>query len=146
MVATSAPLAAAMCSPVAAEIRTVAAQGSVTEAVDRLQAAVEAAGATVVARVDHGAAAAAAGMQLGEAQLLIFGNPKVGTPVMQVDPAAGLFLPIRVLAYADADGATVFAFEDAASMVEGAAVAPDDPSLAAIDKAVSGLVGKAAAP
>lgn len=146
LVAAPMLLAAALCSPAAAEIKTVEATGSVTEAVDRLQAAVEGAGASVVARVDHAKAAHAADMELGDAQLLIFGNPKIGTPVMQADPQAGLFVPIRVLAYTDANGTTVFAFEDAASMVEGTSIAADDPSLAAIDKAVSGLVGKAANP
>ena len=141
-----ASLAAVLAGPAVAELRSVEAQGSVSEAVDRLEAAVEEAGAAVVARVDHAGAAEGAGMEMTDAQLLIFGNPEVGTPVMQVDPVAGLYLPIRVLAYADADGTTIMVFEDAATMVAGTEVAAGDPSLEAVDTAVNDLVAKAANP
>lgn len=139
-------LAAALAGPAMAELRSVEAEGSVSEAMDRLEAAVGEAGATVVARVDHSSAAEGAGLEMTEAELLIFGNPQLGTPVMQVDPAAGLFLPIRVLAYADADGTTILVFEDAATMVAGTDVAAGDPSLEAVDAAVNALVAGAANP
>lgn len=58
---------------------------SVQQTMDDLDAAVTDAGATVFARVDHAQGAAEADMQLGAAQLLIFGNPQIGTPVMQQD-------------------------------------------------------------
>ena len=67
---------------------------------DRLESAVEAAGAEVFARVDHAAGAEKAEMELRPTQLLIFGNPKLGTPAMQDAQTAGLDLPMRVLVYA----------------------------------------------
>ncbi|OAN95604.1 DUF302 domain-containing protein [Sulfitobacter geojensis] len=77
---------------------------SVTQTMDRLAAAVDAAGATVFARVDHAAGAAKVDMDLRPTELLIFGNPKLGTPAMLDGQTAGLDLPLRVLAYADGEG------------------------------------------
>ena len=71
---------------------------SVSETMDRLEAAVTAAGATIFARVDHAAGAGKVDMELRPTQLLIFGNPKLGTPAMQDAQTAGLDLPLRVLA------------------------------------------------
>ena len=94
------------------------ANGSVSEAMDRLEAAVGNAGATVFARVDHGAGAASVDQELADAQLLIFGNPMLGTPVMQQDIRAGLVLPLHVLIYDDA-GTTRIQYEDVAGMMAG---------------------------
>ena len=70
---------------------------------DRLEAAVEKAGATVFARVNHAAGASKVGMELAPMELLIFGNPKLGTPIIQASPEAGLDLPIKVLVWQDGD-------------------------------------------
>lgn len=85
---------------------------TVAGAIDALETVVGNAGATIFARVDHGAGAAKVDLDLADSQLLIFGNPKLGTPAMQVDPLAGLFLPLKVLAYRDADGQVWLAYED----------------------------------
>ena len=97
---------AALAGPPAAaqQIIEVETDRSVAEAADALVAAVEAAGARVVARVDHQSNAAGAGMDLRPATKVIFGNPAVGTPIMQADPRAGLLLPQMVLIWEDADG------------------------------------------
>jgi len=71
---------------------------------DRLEAVLTAKGIAIVARWDHAAAAAEVGMALRPMQLLIFGNPRLGTPLMQADPRIGLDLPLRVLAWEDAAG------------------------------------------
>lgn len=77
---------------------------SVKETIDRLAQAVEAKGAKVVARVDHAAGAKATGVDMKPTELLIFGNPKLGTPMMQGNVRAGLDLPLKMLAYEDAAG------------------------------------------
>jgi uncharacterized protein (DUF302 family) len=82
-----------------AEMVVKDASGTVTETMDRLEEAVTGAGATVFARVDHAAGAASVDMELQDAQLLIFGNPMLGTPVMQQDIRAGLVLLLHVLVY-----------------------------------------------
>jgi uncharacterized protein (DUF302 family) len=76
----------------------------VATTMDRLVAAVEGAGATIFARIDHAAAAAKVDQELAPNQVLIFGNPKLGTPMMQAAPSMGLDLPLKVQVYKDADG------------------------------------------
>lgn len=77
---------------------------SVQETTDRLEALVKEKGMTVFARVDHKANAASIDKEMPDSQLLIFGAPAAGTLIMLKDPAAGVDLPLRVLAYEDADG------------------------------------------
>ena len=72
---------------------------SVTETLDRLTSMLTDKGITVFARIDHAAGAAGTGAKLGPTQVLIFGNPKLGTPLMQSNPQIGLDLPMKVLAY-----------------------------------------------
>ncbi len=100
-------------------IRKLRAEGSVPQTVKALEAAVAGGGARVFARVNHAGGAMDAGMDLAPAQLLIFGNPKMGTPVMQDDPLAGLYLPMRVLVYEDAEGQTWLAYETPEAMLSG---------------------------
>lgn len=128
----------------AADVTRVAATGSVAEVMDRLEAAVTGAGATVFARVDHGAGAASIGMALAPAQVLIFGNPALGTPVMQADPLAGLYLPLKVLAYEDAEGAVWLAYEPPAETFEDLAVPKDAAALAKMTGALGKLTAAAA--
>lgn len=105
-VIAAAATAIALAAPPAAaqEIVEVETDRSVAEAADALVAAVEGAGARVVARVDHQANAAGAGMELRPITKVIFGNPAIGTPIMQADPRAGLLLPQMVLIWEDAEG------------------------------------------
>ncbi len=100
-----------------ADIQRQKAQGDVPAVMDALVGAVEGAGATVFARVDHGAGAKSVGMDLEPAQLLIFGNPKLGTPAMQDDVEAGLALPLRVLVY-EKNGQTWIAYEEVEDMFD----------------------------
>ena len=72
---------------------------NVANTVERLQAAIAKRGATVFATIDHAAGAKSAGMELTPATLVIFGNPKLGTPFMQSKPIAGLDLPLHVLVW-----------------------------------------------
>ena len=92
-------------------IRKESARG-VAATVDSLQATMETAGLTIFARVNHGAGAKAIGDDVGESELLIFGNPKVGTPAIKDDPLAGLYLPMKVLVYEDTGGTVWVAYED----------------------------------
>ncbi|SHG97704.1 DUF302 domain-containing protein [Marivita hallyeonensis] len=89
----------------------------VTETVDAMVSAMEEAGITIFARVDHGAGAQSIGEDVGEMQLLVFGNPKVGTPAIKDDPVAGLYLPLKVLVYTDGMGATKIVYEEPAAML-----------------------------
>ena len=77
---------------------------SVQETADRFVAAAEKAGLNIFARIDHAAAATKVGMQLRPTQLIIFGNPKVGTNLMSSDQRAGIDLPLKAMAWQDAEG------------------------------------------
>lgn len=103
----------------AGDIVKVKASGDVASTMDALEAAVTGAGATVFARVDHAGGAKKVDLELADSQLLIFGNPKLGTPAMQDDALAGLYLPLKVLVYQDGNGDVFLAYEDPASMLGG---------------------------
>jgi uncharacterized protein (DUF302 family) len=69
-------------------------------------------GANVVAVVDHAAAAQAAGLSMPATQVIIFGNPKAGTPVMQAVPEVAIDLPLRVLVRDDGQPGSLVAWQD----------------------------------
>jgi len=93
---------------------TVASPVSVRETVDRLIAFAASHGLTVFARIDHADGAAKVGMPLRPTELVIFGNPKGGTPLMQDRQTAGIDLPIKALAWEDADHKVWLSYNDAA--------------------------------
>lgn len=124
-VRTFAVAACLSAAPAFADYQRMEAEGSVADAMERLTAAVEEAGATVFTTVDHGAGAADVDMELPDSQLLIFGNPMLGTPVMQEDPLAGLELPLKMLVYADGDGQTWVAYKQIDATF-GSLGVPDD--------------------
>jgi len=108
-----------------------------------LVATIEGAGATVFAVIDHGAGAASVGQALNDAQLVIFGNPALGTRVMQDDLLAGLALPLRILVYEGDDGITRLAHEDPSAFLGGYDVSPEAPYMDTIRGALMTL-GRAA--
>jgi uncharacterized protein (DUF302 family) len=93
---------------------TIPSKHGVTATIDRLAAAVTGKGLTVFARIDHAAGAAAAGMALRPTELVIFGNAKGGTPLMQASQAIGIDLPLKALAWEDAAGKVWLAYNDPA--------------------------------
>lgn len=126
------------------DIIRVKAAGDVASTMDALEAAVTGAGATVFARVDHAGGAEKVGLELAPEQLLIFGNPKLGTLAMQDDALAGLYLPLKVLVYQDDDGQTWLAYEDPAEMLNDLAVPEDAAYVKKMTGALAKLTGKAA--
>jgi uncharacterized protein (DUF302 family) len=93
-------------------LTTVQSNFGAKETMDRLEAEVKAKGLTVFARVDHAAGAAAVGMQLRPTELLIFGNARGGTPLMQASQVTGIDLPLKALVYEDASGNAWLAYDD----------------------------------
>ena len=76
----------------------------VSETLDRLKTILEKKGITVFTRIDHAAGAKSAGLDLKPTQVLIFGNPKLGTPLMQSNRHIGVDLPMKAVAWEDDDG------------------------------------------
>jgi len=84
------------------------------ETMDKLAAAVTGRGITVLARIDHAAAAAKVGMKLRPTEVMLFGNPKAGTPLMQAVQTIGIDLPLKALVWQDEAGKTWLAYNDPA--------------------------------
>ena len=84
------------------------------ETMEKLVAEIEGKGLTVFARVDHAAGAKAAGMELRPTELVIFGNAKGGTPLMQANQTVGIDLPLKALVWQDASGDTWLSYNDPA--------------------------------
>jgi uncharacterized protein (DUF302 family) len=93
--------------------------------VDRLIATIEKAGMNVFARVDHAAGAREVGMEMPPTVVLLYGNPKGGTPIMLASPLAALDLPLRVLVREDNEGHALVSFHPIAAVLRRAGV-PDD--------------------
>jgi uncharacterized protein (DUF302 family) len=93
---------------------TIPSSFSVKETLDRLEREAKSHGLTIFARVDHAAGAAQVSMPLRPTEVLIFGNPKGGTPLMQDHQTAGLDLPIKALAWEDANGKVWLTRDDSA--------------------------------
>ncbi|HUB10786.1 MAG TPA: DUF302 domain-containing protein [Acetobacteraceae bacterium] len=85
---------------------------------DRLVAAIQARGLTLFARVDHAAGAATVGLPLRPTELLIFGNAKGGTPLMQAAQTIGIDLPLRALVWQDEAGVTWLGSNDPAWLAQ----------------------------
>ena len=91
---------------------------SVTATIDKLENVLKTKGMTIFKRVNHAAGAEKAGLQLRPTELLIFGNPKVGTPLMLCSQTAALDLPQKALAYEDENGKVWLAYNDPAYMAK----------------------------
>lgn len=116
------------------------------ETIARLKSIVSEKGAIIFAHVDHQAGARKVGMDLAPSQLLIFGNPKLGTPFMQADLMHGLNLPMRVLVVEETPGEVTLnyihprAHCDAGDVEALAAAEHIATALAGLTRAASGLV------
>jgi uncharacterized protein (DUF302 family) len=115
------------------------------ETMRRLTAAVGERGLTVFGVIDHGAGAREAGMELPDEQVMVFGNPKAGTPLMQDDPRVGIRLPLRILVWADGSGAVSVGYEDPREMTAEFDVAAHVPTLDAMAGLLAALAQAATA-
>ena len=89
---------------------------TVKETIDKLVKTLDEKGIKIVARVDHAAAAKAAGMELAPTEVVLFGNPKLGTPLMQSNPHIAIDLPMRVVAWQDKAGKTWIGYTSPAAL------------------------------
>jgi uncharacterized protein (DUF302 family) len=118
---------------------------AVAQAADAVEAAATARDATIFARIDHGSGAEQAGLELRPSILVVFGNPMVGTPVMQEDILAGLRLPLRMLAYQDETGQVWIAHDGVEALFDGVDVDPASEAAQKIAGALAAIAEEAAA-
>ena len=115
------------------------------ETMDKLEAVVKAKNLNVFARIDHAAGAMKIGKTLRPTELMIFGNPQGGTPLMECAQSAGIDLPLKALVWVDAAGQTMIGYNDPAYLAKrhdaGAC-----PAVENLKKALSSIVEEATAP
>lgn len=118
----------------------------VATTMDKLEAVVTEKGMTVMARVDHGANAAKAQMELRPTQLLIFGNPKVGTPLMLCSQSIAVDLPQKMLVWQAEDGKVYLGYNDPAHLKERHATEGCDQVFEKVSGALGNFAKAATAP
>ncbi len=122
-----------------ADMVTLESKFSVKETLDRLAGALEQKGIKVAARIDHAAGAKLVGMELPPTEVLLFGNPKLGTPLMQSNPMIGLDLPMKVLAWQDAAGKVWLGYAAPDALKARYGIADRDDAFKMMAGALSGL-------
>jgi len=110
---------------------------TVGETLDRFEAAVKNKGMTIFTRIDHAQGAEKAGKELPPTVVLIFGNPNIGTLLMQSKQTVAIDLPLKLLAWEDADGQVWIAYNDPAYLVKRHAISDRDPVVEKMRKAMS---------
>ncbi len=118
---------------------------SVADTVAKLTAAIENAGAKVAATVDHARAAAGVDMELAPNVVVIFGNPRLGTPAMQASPGAGLHLPLKVQVFEDGDGQVIVHYQSPAAMLGDYGLGADNATVMRMTGALDNLTNAAIA-
>lgn len=113
---------------------------------DRLVNVLESKGLTIFARINHAAGAAKAGLDLAPTELVLFGNPKLGTPLMNCSRTTAIDLPQKALIWTDKDGKTWLAYNDPMYLQERHGIEGCDPVLKKISGALGKLTGAAISP
>ena len=117
------------------------------ETMKRLEAEVKAKGLTVFAHINHAEGASAVGLSLRPTDLLIFGNAKGGTPLMQSAQTVGIDLPLKALVWQDASDATWLSYNDPAWLTHRHGVGEEaKPVVNALTAALNALATKATTP
>jgi uncharacterized protein (DUF302 family) len=119
---------------------------SVTATIERLRALLAQKGIEVFAHIDHAAGASQVGLPLRPTQVLVFGNPKAGTPLMQSRQTIGLDLPLRVLVWEDANGKVWLTYRPVADAVRQHQITDRGQAVKGLDDGLAGLASLATAP
>ena len=149
-IATTSLLIAALPVQASDAVVTKTSAHSVGVTLDRLAAILTSKGITVFTRVDHGAGAKKVGAELKPTQLLVFGNPKLGSPLMQSNRAIGLDLPMKALAWQGDDGKTYLSYTAPSALKARHGIADRDgvfkKMTGALDKFTTAAVGDGPVP
>ena len=113
------------------------------ETMNRLEAEIQAHGMKVFDRIDHAAGATEAGLELRPTELIIFGNARGGTPLMQSIQTVGIDLPLKVLVWEDASGTTWLSYSEPGWIAQRHGVANAEPVVSKMSVALSAMSRKA---
>jgi uncharacterized protein (DUF302 family) len=114
------------------------------ETMDRLEAEIRAQGVTVFARIDHAAGAAEVGLTLPPIELIIFGNARGGTPLIQSVQTVGIDLPLKALVWEDVGGKTWLSYNEPSWIAQRHSIANAEPVVSKMAAALSAMLRKAA--
>lgn len=133
------------CLPTAAfaEPVVVPSAGSVSETVERLRGAIEGAGAQVFCVVDFGGGVKSIGEDIGDIQLVIFGDPRIGAQALSADRMAALDLPGKILVY-DSENGTAMAYQVPAELLAEWNIPADAPVLEVMAETLDKITSAAA--
>src|SRR6266404_3086990 len=113
------------------------------ETMNRLEAEIRAQGMTVFARIDHARGAAEAGLELRPTEVIIFGNARGGTPLMQSVQTIGIDLPLKALVWEDASGTTWLSYNEPSWIAQRHGVPNAEPVVSKMSAALSAMSRKA---
>lgn len=130
--------------PQGAGLVTVESRNDFDGTVSRLAAAIADAGLARVAVIDHAENAQGAGLELPPTRLFVFGNPAVGTPLMQDSRTAALDLPQKILVWEAEDGRVFLTYNDPAYLAQRHGLDPEHEAVRKVAAALEGLLQKAA--
>ena len=124
--------------------RAAMSSSDVKTTTDKLQKILTDKGVTIFARIDHAAGAKSVGQTLRPMELLVFGNPKLGTSLMQKSPEIGLDLPLKALVFQAENGTTYIAYADPALLAKRYGVADAAGTVTQMTDALKGFAAAAA--
>jgi len=127
-------------------LQVVRSPHSVKSTIDRLEVAAKARGLNVFARIDHAAGAQKIGATLRPTELLIFGNPQGGTPLMECAQSAGIDLPLKALAWQDAGGTVWLGYNDPRYVMHRHRAGECQPAVSKLSAALEALSAEAVKP
>jgi uncharacterized protein (DUF302 family) len=128
-----------------ADLVTLPSAHGVSETVERLKSLLAQKGIQVFAHIDHATGAQKVGLSLRPTQVLIFGNPQAGTPLMQSQQTIGLDLPLRVLVWEDATGKVWLSYRRVECLAQHHGVLDQAKAVKALDEGLAGLAHAATA-
>ena len=135
-----------LCGPAAAQALKVveSKSASVSETVERLVKAIESKGLKITARVDHAAGAKAAGLDMPPTEVVMFGNPKLGTPLMLANPELAVDLPLKIVVWQAPSGKVMIGYTTPEALRARFDVRDKDPSFKAMGDALQAFAAAAA--
>jgi uncharacterized protein (DUF302 family) len=125
-------------------LKTIPSSYGPKDTMERLEAEVKAKGMTVFARIDHAAGANEVGLSLRPTEVLIFGNAKAGTPLMQSVQTIGIDLPLKALVWQDPSGDTWLSYNDPAWLAKRHELGAEAQATVSMMAGVVDAVAKAA--
>jgi uncharacterized protein (DUF302 family) len=132
--------------PADTDLVTLPSTHGAPETVERLKVLLAQKGIELFAHIDHAAAALKVGLSLRPTQVLIFGNPKAGTPLMQSKQSVGLDLPLRALVWEDEAGKVWLTYRRVEALARQHHVTGHDETVKALDDGLAALARAATAP